>query len=118
MSGVRLHQAARGEDACPLGPAPDPPQFVDRIELEWPIDSLEPLAFVLARQADTVCAALARADRGAAIVTTTFGLVTRDVHTRVLHFPTPIGDAAMLRTLVLLDLGALQALADAEPDYA
>jgi protein ImuB len=106
LSGVRLHQAARGEDACPLGPAPEPPQFVERIELEWPIDSLEPLAFVLARQTDTVCAALARADRGAAIVTTTFGLVTRDVHTRVLHLPTPIGDAAMLRTLLLLDLEA------------
>jgi len=106
VSGVRLHQAARGEDVRPLGPPPDPPQFVERIELEWPIDSLEPLAFVLAREADTLCTALARADRGAAIVTTTFGLVTRDVHTRVLHLPTPIGDAALLRTLVLLDLEA------------
>jgi protein ImuB len=40
------------------------------------------------------------------VVTTTFGLVTRDLHTRVLHLPTPIGEAAVLRTLVLLDLEA------------
>jgi protein ImuB len=105
-SGVRLHQAARGEDARPLGPVPEPLPFVERVELEWPLDNLEPLAFVLARQADALCVALARADRGAAVVTTTFGLVTRELHTRVLHLPTPIGEAAVLRTLVLLDLEA------------
>ncbi len=105
-SGVRLHQAARGEDTGPLGPVPEQPAFVERLELEWPIDSLEPLAFVLARQTEALCAALARADRGAAVVTSTFGLVTRDRHVRVLQLPTPIGDPAVLRTLVLLDLEA------------
>jgi protein ImuB len=104
--GVRLHQAARGEDARPLGPAADARPFVERIELEWPIDGLEPLAFVLARPAAALCGALERADRGAVTVTTTFGLVTRELHTRVLHLPTPLDDAAALRTLVLLDLEA------------
>jgi protein ImuB len=104
--GVRLHQAARGEDARPLGTAADARPFVERIELEWPIDGLEPLAFVLARPTAALCAALERADRGAVTVTTTFGLVTRELHTRVLHLPTPLDDAAVLRTLVLLDLEA------------
>jgi protein ImuB len=49
-------------------------------------------------------AALERADRGAAAVTTTCHLVTRERHTRVLHLPAPIDEAAVLRTLVLLDL--------------
>ena len=53
-----------------------------------------------------MCAALERADRGAVTVTTTLGLVTRDLHTRVLHLPTPLDDPAVLRTLVLLDLEA------------
>lgn len=104
--GVRLHQAACGEDARPLGPAAEARPFVERVELEWPIDGLKPLAFVLARPAAALCAALARADRGAVTVTTTFGLVTREWHTRVLHLPTPLDDAAVLRTLVLLDLEA------------
>ena len=37
-------------------------------ELEWPIDALEPLSFVLARMLDPLSAALERADRGAAAI--------------------------------------------------
>ena len=37
-----------------------------RFELEWPIDTLEPLSFVLARLLEPLSAALERADRGAA----------------------------------------------------
>ncbi len=104
--GVRLHQAACGEDARPLGPTPEAQSFVERVEFERPINRLEPLAFVLARPAASLCAALERADRGAVTITTTCGLVTRDLHTRILHLPTPLDDAAVLRTLVLLDLEA------------
>jgi protein ImuB len=48
-AGTRLHQAARGDDARPLGSADVPPAFLERVDLEWPIEGLEPLAFVLAR---------------------------------------------------------------------
>ncbi|HYN07606.1 MAG TPA: hypothetical protein VES67_09470 [Vicinamibacterales bacterium] len=102
--GVRLHQAASGEDTAPLVPIEELHRFVNRLDLEWPIDGLEPLSFVLARQCEALSASLERADRGAVAVTTRLRLVTRVDHTRTLQLPAPIRDARTLRTLVLLDL--------------
>jgi protein ImuB len=102
--GVRVHQAACGEDARPLTPAGEAARFVDRLELEWPIDGLEPLSFVLARQCDALALTLERADRGAVTVTTRLRLVTKETHERVLHLPAPMRDSRVLRTLILLDL--------------
>jgi len=102
--GVRLHQAACGEDIAPIVPVAEATRFVERIELEWPIDGLEPFSFVLARQCEALAVALERADRGAVTITTTLRLTTRAVHARVLHLPAPMRDARVLRTLILLDL--------------
>jgi protein ImuB len=102
--GVRLHQAACGEDTAPLVPEPPPEPWVDRVDLEWPIDGLEPLSFVLARQFERLSAALERADRGAVTIGTRLTLSTRETHVRILHLPAPMRDARVLRTLVLLDL--------------
>lgn len=102
--GVRLHQAASGEDVGPLVPADDVPVFGDRMELDWPIEGLEPLSFVLARQCDRLSSQLERADRGAVAIHTSLHLVTREVHERVLALPAPMRDARVLRTLILLDL--------------
>jgi protein ImuB len=102
--GVRLHQTACGEDIAPMVPVAEAPRFVERIELEWPIDGLEPLSFVLARQCEALAIVLERADRGAVTITTTLRLTTRAVHARVLHLPAPMRDARVLRTLILLDL--------------
>ena len=102
--GVRLHQAACGEDVTPLVPAADPPAFVERVELEWPIEGLEPLSFVLSRLCDALSLALERADRGAVAITTRLGLVTRTAHERTLNIPSPMRDARVLRTLIVLDL--------------
>jgi protein ImuB len=102
--GVRMHQAACGEDATPLVPAGEKPRFVERLELEWPIEGLEPLSFVLARLCDALAASLEQADRGAVTVTTRLRLVTRAGHERALHLPAPMRDARVLRTLILLDL--------------
>ena len=66
QDGVRLQQLALGRDPGPLVPDPDVPRFIERMELEWPLDTLEPLSFVLARLLDPLAASLERADRGAA----------------------------------------------------
>jgi protein ImuB len=102
--GVRLHQAAAGEDVAPLVPAAETRLFADRVELEWPIEGLEPLSFVLARQCDRLSIQLEQADRGAVAIHTTLTLVTRESHTRVLALPAPMRDAKVLRTLIQLDL--------------
>lgn len=102
--GVRLHQAACGEDADPLVPAGDTAPFFERVVLEWPIEGLEPLTFVLARICDALSVSLERADRGAVTVTTTLRLVSRDTHQRTLNLPAPMRESKTLRTLIVLDL--------------
>jgi protein ImuB len=103
-AGVRLHQAACGEDVAPLTPDEEIIPFADRMELEWPIEGLEPLSFVLSRQFDRLSAVLEQADRGAVTVTARLTLTTREIHERILNLPAPMRDARVLRTLVLLDL--------------
>jgi protein ImuB len=74
------------------------------MELEWPIEELEPLSFVFARLLEPLSTALERADRAGAAIRLDLRLVDRAVHSRVLQLPAPIRDARVLRTLLLLDL--------------
>lgn len=104
--GVRLHQAACGEDDGPMVPVGEAPRYVERMELEWPVEGLEPLSFVLARMCDALSATLARADRGAVTLTTRLRLVTKATHERTLTLPSPMRESKTLRTLILLDLEA------------
>ena len=102
--GVMLQRLAAAVDLRPLVPDPGIPRFVQRMELEWPIDTLEPLSFVLARLLDPLSTALERADRGAAALRLDLRLVDRTIHQRVLQLPAPMRDPRVLRTLLLLDL--------------
>jgi hypothetical protein len=99
-----LHQAACGEPIASFVPAGEPVRFVERLELEYAIEGLEPLSFVLARLCESLSASLERADRGAVEVRLRLRLVTRAVHERTLHLPAPLRDARVVRTLILLDL--------------
>ena len=102
--GTALQRLARGEDLCPFVPDADIPRYVERLELEWPIETLEPLSFVLPRVLDSLSAALERADRGAAAIRLELRLTDRSTHVRLLQLPSAIRDARVLRTLLLLDL--------------
>jgi protein ImuB len=102
--GVEMQHQAAGRDLEPLVPDPDVPRFVERVELEWPIDMLEPLSFVLARLLEPLSAALERADRAAAALRLDLRLVDRTTHARLLQLPAAIRDPRVLRTLLLLDL--------------
>ena len=74
------------------------------MELEWPIEGLEPLSFVLTRLLEPLCTRLERRDRGAAVLHVLLDLVTNAAHPRRLELPTPMRDVRALRTLALLDL--------------
>ena len=102
--GLRWQRWARGEEIRPLVPAGIAEQFEESLDLEWPIDGLEPLSFVLARLFDPLCERLERGDRGAVVLRVTLTLVTREQHERVVELPAPMRDARVLRTLALLDL--------------
>ncbi len=104
QGGVALQAIARGVDPVPLVPDPGVPRFVESIALEWPIEQLQALAFVLPRLLDPLSAALERADRGAAAIRVDLRLADRTTHARVLQLPAAMRDPRVLRTLVLLDL--------------
>ena len=100
---------ARGEDGRPLVPSVPEERFEQTLELEWPIEELEPLSFVLGRLMESLEAHLVQRDRGAAVLHVRLHLIktdgtTREVHERSLQLPVPIRDARTLRTLALLDL--------------
>ena len=102
--GVQWQAFARGEDARPMVPWVDEVPFEAALELEWPIEGLEPLSFVLARLLEPLAERLERADRGATVLLTSLRLTTKAVFTRTLQLPAPMRDPKTLRTLILLDL--------------
>jgi protein ImuB len=104
QTGLRWQKWARGEEMRPLVPAGVAEVFEESLDLEWPIEGLEPLSFVLARLLDPLCDRLERRDRGAVVLHLTLKLVNRTLHERVVELPAPMRDARVLRTLALLDL--------------
>jgi protein ImuB len=59
QEGLRLQQLARGTASRTLVPVEAPAVFEEAIELEFPIVLLEPLAFLLNRLLEQICARLA-----------------------------------------------------------
>ncbi|MEO6214244.1 MAG: hypothetical protein ABIP65_11510 [Vicinamibacterales bacterium] len=104
QQGIALQRLALGVDARPLVPDPGVPRFIQMMELEWPLESLEPLSFVFARLLEPLSSSLERADRAGAALRLDLRLVDKSIHTRVLQLPAPIRDPRVLRTLLLLDL--------------
>jgi protein ImuB len=103
-SGLAWQTMARGEDTRPLVPSRADERFDATLELEWPIEGLEPLSFVLTRLFEPLSTRLEARDRGAARLHLELRLVTREQHRRALELPSPLRDVRTLRTLALLDL--------------
>jgi protein ImuB len=95
---------ARGDDVRPLVPDRPEERFEATLELEWPIEGLEPLSFVLTRLLEPLSIQLERRDRGAAVLHLLLRLITRESYLRRLQLSTPMRDVRALRTLALLDL--------------
>ena len=104
QAGVEWQRVACGEDQQPLVPALPEERFEQTLDLEWPIEGLEPLSFVLGRLMEPLSAHLERRDRGAAVLHVSLQLITRTIHQRSLQLPAPMRDPRTLRTLALLDL--------------
>jgi protein ImuB len=102
--GLAWQAMARGEDTQPLVPTRADERFDATLELEWPIEGLEPLSFVLTRLFEPLSTRLEARDRGAAALHLELRLVTRETHRRSLELPSPLRDVRTLRTLALLDL--------------
>jgi protein ImuB len=115
QQGVRLQKLARGAASRNLRVLEPRLIFAESVELEYPIVLLEPLAFLLNRMLEQVCARL-RA-RGLAVQELHLNLELAAAQTngcaslartftRTLRLPTPMLDAIVFLKLLQLDLQA------------
>jgi protein ImuB len=102
--GVMWQRLARGEDLQPLVAGASEGPIEETLDLEWPVEGLEPLSFVLARMCEPLAERLAAQDLAAVVLHLSFRLTSRETDTRELQLPAPMRDPKVLRTLILLHL--------------
>ena len=102
--GVRLWQLAKGEWDRLLHAARDPLRFAEKLELEYPVDLLEPLAFILSRMLHDICGRLRQCSLAAIEIRLRLTLENDAVHAVTLRFPVPMTDPIALLKLLQLDL--------------
>src|SRR5277367_5025844 len=131
QEGVRLQELARGAHARALVLAEPAEILQEEMELDDAVEDLEPLAFVLGRLLDKVCARLAARALSAAAIRVRFDLgdafekeepvrgknvvaagvgvetaAAAKTYEKVLHLPVPMRDSKMLLKLLRLQLQA------------
>ena len=104
--GLRLRELARGEADRKLVPLEDPLRFEDEIELDYPIELLEPLAFLLARLLNGLCTSLATRALATDELRLRLKLEDRTTFERTLRLPVPSLDSKAFLKLWHLDLSA------------
>jgi protein ImuB len=104
--GLRLRELARGEAERKLLPLEDAVRFEDEIELEYPVELLEPLAFLLARLLNGLTTRLATRALATNELRLRLRLENRATHERTLRLPVPSLDAKAFLKLMQLDLEA------------
>jgi protein ImuB len=103
---LRLRELARGEVSRKLLPVEDAVRFEDEIELEYPVELLEPLAFLLARLLNGLTTRLATRALATNELRLRLGLENRTTHEYTLRLPVPSLDAKAFLKLMQLDLEA------------
>jgi len=117
QEGLRLRQLARGAASRTLVPVEAPAVFEEAIELEYPIVLLEPLAFLLNRLLDQICARLAARALATQELRLTLELesfsfcnqqseINNQQFWRTLRLPLPMLDPKLFLKLLQLDLNA------------
>ena len=104
--GLRLRELARGEGDRKLLPLVDALHFEDEIELDYPVELLEPLAFLLARLINGLATRLATRGLATDELRLRFKLETSGTHERCLRLPVPSLDTKAFLKLLQLDLEA------------
>lgn len=104
--GLYLRQLARGEIERKLVPLEEPLHFADELELEYPVELLDPLLFVLSRLLHGILTRLATRGLATNELHLRLGLENRTGFERKLRLPVPSLDGRSFLKLMQLDLAA------------
>jgi protein ImuB len=96
QAGVDLWERAAGEPDRPIEPCVPGESFAATMELEYEVETLEPLLFILRRFVDRLALQLANAHRVAAELGLELQLVDETCYQRGFRLPEPTGDADIL----------------------
>jgi nucleotidyltransferase/DNA polymerase involved in DNA repair len=102
--GVRLARLARGEGSSTVRARPRPELFAEALELDYGIENLEPLGFVMHTMLDRIGARLALRGLVAGDLTLSLGLVDRRRDERRVAVAAPTGEVRALLMLLKLSL--------------
>jgi protein ImuB len=113
QEGRRWQLLAQGADSKPLIAKEFPDRFEECMELETPVDLLEPLLFVLNRLLDQLCVRLRMHLLAASEIKVTLALQRKGprdekplVHIRTIRLPVPAKESKFLLKLLQLNLEA------------
>jgi protein ImuB len=111
QEGLRWWRLAKGADDRPLIAKEFPSHFEEHMDLDSPVDLLEPLLFVLNRLLEQLCARLRMHILAIDEIKVTLTLERNDsrnkeplFHIRTLRLPVPARDSKLLLKLLRLDL--------------
>ena len=104
--GVRLYELATGRAVRPLHADLPESRYEEAVELDDPLDNLQPLLFLLARSLGELCRRLQADGRGANRIRVELALEGGGRHERVLELPFPQNEAGPLGKILRLDLEA------------
>lgn len=103
-AGARWRALARGEDVRPFQSHREEARFEEKEELEWVLDSLEPLSFILGRMLERLCDRLRERGLAAESLRVVLKLADHPDYERVLRPAFPLHDSRVLLSLLRLDL--------------
>ncbi|HUR36531.1 MAG TPA: DNA polymerase Y family protein [Terriglobales bacterium] len=120
QEGLRLQRLARGETSRPLVATAEAFDFSEHMELEEAVELLEPLAFLLSRLLEQLCARLQARALATNELRLTLGLevhtdvdvhapaaaISSALHQRTLRLPVPMQDSKIFLKLLQLDLNS------------
>jgi protein ImuB len=102
--GVHLQRLAHGEGYRRLRPIADPLEFAEEMELEHPVELIEPLSFILARLLNDVCGRLGARSLATNELRVRMVLENAPEHAVLLRLPVPMRDPKAFLKMLQLEL--------------
>jgi protein ImuB len=102
--GVHLQRLAQGAGYRQLRPIADPLEFEAGMELEYPVELLEPLSFILARLLNDVCGRMDARSLATNEIRLRLTLENAPEHAALLRLPVPMLDSKAFLKMLQLEL--------------